>query len=165
MNHAYTIMIVDDIEYSRSLVEAVLLSAGYHIVLANNGEDALTQLSPQIDLLIIDALMPKMSGFQLVEKLRQDKKYKDIPVLMATGLTEKRHLMRAYEIGVDAMITKPFDRITLLMNVRGLTKQRKAYLKATQCKQTIKETLGKLQQEHLSPESQQLIEKILEHIQ
>ena len=161
MSYLYTIMVVDDIEYSRSLVEAVLLSAGYNVLLASSGKEVLERLSPQVDLLIVDALMPIMSGFELVENLKQKKEYEDLPILMATGLSDKKNMIRAYKAGVDGLITKPFDRITLQMNVRGLIKQRKAHIQTTLCRQKVKDVLKKLQKEPLSPASHQLIEETL----
>jgi putative two-component system response regulator len=83
------ILVVDDEPQNIELLEAYLAPQGYEIVKAANGEEALGKISDnQIDLILLDMIMPRMSGLEVLEKLRADKKTRLIPVVMVTALNE-----------------------------------------------------------------------------
>ncbi|MDO9262682.1 MAG: response regulator, partial [Desulfosalsimonadaceae bacterium] len=109
------ILIVDDLPQNIELLEAHLVPQGYEIVKALNGEEALEKLSGnQIDLVLLDVMMPRMSGFEVLEKLRADIKTRFIPVVMITVLNEAEDRVKALAAGCDDFISKPFDRHELL---------------------------------------------------
>ena len=115
------ILVVDDQPQNIELLEAHLVPQGYEIVKAASGEEALEKLSGnQIDLVLLDVMMPRMSGFEVLEKLRADKKTRLIPVVMITVLKETEDRVKALEAGCDDFISKPFDRHELLVRVKSL---------------------------------------------
>src|SRR3989339_729577 len=102
------ILVVDDQIQNIELLEAYLVGQGYEIIRAASGEEALEKLSGnQIDLILLDIMMPKMSGLELLEKLRADEKTRLIPVVMVTVLKETEDKVKALEAGCDDFISKP----------------------------------------------------------
>jgi len=115
------ILAVDDQPQNTELLEAHLVPQGYEVVRAASGEEALKILSEnQIDLVLLDVMMPKMSGFEVLEKIRADKNTRLIPVVMVTVLKETEDRIKALETGCDDFISKPFDRHELLVRVKSL---------------------------------------------
>ena len=115
------ILVVDDQPQNIELLEAHLVPQGYEVVKAASGEEALEKLSGnQIDLVLLDVMMPRMSGFEVLEKLRADKKTRRIPVVMITVLKETEDRVKALEAGCDDFISKPFDKHELLARVKSL---------------------------------------------
>ncbi len=109
-----------------------LLEPEYDVIMARNGEEALQLLDAipplqednpglqDINLIVSDIMMPRMDGFQLVERLKNDDRYRHIPVVMLTARTDMRDKLRALRSGVDDYLTKPFDEEELLTRVRNL---------------------------------------------
>ncbi|MFA6012375.1 MAG: response regulator [Desulfobacteraceae bacterium] len=123
LNGKPVILVVDDTPQNIELLEAHLVPQGYDIVKAASGEEALEILSGnQIDLILLDAMMPNMSGFDVLEKLRSDKKTQLIPVVMITVLNQTDDRIKAIEAGCDDFISKPFDKHELLVRVKSLLK-------------------------------------------
>lgn len=115
------ILVVDDQPKNIELLEAHLVPQGYDILKAENGEEALEKISNnQIDLVLLDVMMPKMSGFEVLEKLRADKKTRLIPVVVITVLKETETRVKALEAGCDDFISKPYDKHELLVRVKSL---------------------------------------------
>lgn len=115
------ILVVDDQLVNTELLEAHLVPQGYEVVKAVSGEEALKILSNnQIDLVLLDVMMPRMSGFEVLEKIRADKKTRLIPVVMVTVLKETEDRVKALEAGCDDFISKPFNRHELLARVKSL---------------------------------------------
>ena len=121
MKDKSVILVVDDQPKNTELLEAHLVPKGYEVVSAASGEEALKMLSGnQIDLVLLDVMMPRMSGFEVLEKIRADKKTRLIPVVMVTVLKETEDRVKALEAGCDDFISKPFDRHELLARVKSL---------------------------------------------
>lgn len=117
------ILVVDDQFQNIELLEAYLEPQGYKIVKASSGEEALGKFSGnQIDLVLLDVMMPGMSGIEVLEKLRADEKTKAVPVIMVTVLKETEDKLKALEAGCDDFISKPFDKIELLARVKSILK-------------------------------------------
>ena len=117
------ILVVDDQFQNIELLEAYLVPQGYEIVKAASGEEALEKLSgDQIDLILLDIMMPKMSGIEVLEKLRADEQTKAIPVVMVTALKETEDKVKALEAGCDDFISKPFGKVELLARVKSILK-------------------------------------------
>lgn len=81
------------------MLERVLTNFGYQTELARDGLEALAKLSLDIDLVLLDAEMPGMDGFELARRIRQNPRYADLPLIMVTGLGEKEDRLRAVEWG------------------------------------------------------------------
>ena len=117
------ILAVDDQVQNIELLEAYLVGQGYEIIKAASGEEALEKLvHNQIDLILLDVMMPKMSGIEVLSRLRADEKTKAIPVVMVTALKETEDKIKALEAGCDDFISKPFDKTELLARVKSMLK-------------------------------------------
>jgi PAS domain S-box-containing protein len=121
------ILIVDDQPQNIELLEAYLAPQDYEIITAANGEEALEKLSGnQIDLMLLDIMMPGMDGFEVTRRVRQDDIHRLLPIILVTALREKEDRVKGIEAGCDDFISKPVDRMELLARVRALLKV-KAY--------------------------------------
>jgi putative two-component system response regulator len=121
------ILVVDDQPQNIELLEAYLVPEGYEILTAANGEEALGKLSGnQIDLILLDVMMPGMDGFEVTRRVRQNDSYRLLPIILVTALRETEDRVKGIEAGCDDFISKPVDKMELLARVRSLVKV-KAY--------------------------------------
>lgn len=119
------ILVVDDVPMNTTLLETILADEGYEALTANDAFEALKIMNREpVDLLLLDAMMPKMNGFELCRALRADPKYKLIPVIMLTALAQKESRIESIESGADDYIIKPFDNKEVLARIRSLLKVR-----------------------------------------
>ncbi len=116
-----TILVVEDNLELQAYIQ-IVLQEHYKVLLAENGQAALDKLAAanQIDLIISDLMMPVMDGYQLLEKLKDDKATQQLPVIMLTARAEKDDRLKALRIGVDDYLTKPFDEEELLARINNL---------------------------------------------
>jgi two-component system chemotaxis sensor kinase CheA len=117
-----SILVVEDSITSRVLLKNILESAGYRVTTAVDGVDAYTALkTATFDLVVSDVEMPRMDGFDLTEKIRADKQYSELPVVLVTALGSREHRERGIEVGANAYIVKSsFDQSNLLQVVGQL---------------------------------------------
>ncbi len=114
-----TIMIVDDDPVYRSLMRPALEEAGYSVIEAVDGDDALRRCADVAPaLVVVDAVMPNIDGFELCRQLRARAATQYLPILMATGLDDPTALTQAYEAGATDFVTKPIDGPILVRRVR-----------------------------------------------
>ncbi len=113
---AKTILIVDDSESIREVVNFTLENAGYNVLVGVDGKDALKYFDGKnvIDLLITDLYMPNMDGIGLIKAVRQDDNYKRIPILFLTTESQREKKMEAKNAGATGWIIKPFVPAKLL---------------------------------------------------
>lgn len=112
---AKTIMIVDDSASFRSVVSIALKGAGYQVVEASDGRDALAKLNGQkVHLIVSDVNMPNMDGISLVREVKQLPNYKFTPILMLTTESQPEKKQAARDAGAKAWLVKPFQPPTLL---------------------------------------------------
>jgi DNA-binding response OmpR family regulator len=119
------ILIADDNAQGVELLEAYLADNDYDIRTAADGEETLAlvrQWHP--DLILLDIMMPKISGFEVCKRLRADPKSRTIAVLMITALDQPSDIDRAVEAGTDDFVTKPINKSELLLRVRSLLRSR-----------------------------------------
>jgi CheY-like chemotaxis protein len=118
----HTVLLAEDNPQHLELLEAYMEEMPeVRVVLARNGQEALTRVqetSP--DLVLLDIMMPKVSGFEVCKRLKSDPKTRDIIVVMVTALNETADIERAAECGTDDYLAKPVDRKALLNLVRNL---------------------------------------------
>ncbi len=120
-----TVMIVDDNPQNVELLQAFLESLPVRIVVASDGVEALQKVAEyDPDLILLDIMMPKMSGFQVCRKLKSDPKTRDIQVLMVTALNELGDIEQASECGTDDFVSKPVNKFELLTRVKSLLRVR-----------------------------------------
>ena len=115
------VLVVDDSDVIRSLISVNLEMEGFEVVTAVDGQDALDKiLEVEPDVMTIDVKMPRLDGFDTVERLRSDPRTRNLKVAMVTACAQEADLRRGREVGVDAYVTKPFDPTTLVRTVRDL---------------------------------------------
>lgn len=115
------ILVVDDEEPIRELVRFYIEKEGFQMVEAGNGVEALEVFeNDYIDLAIIDVMMPKMDGWELVRKMKD---IRDVPVIMLTAMGESKDKLKGFDLGVDDYVTKPFDPDELMARVRTILKR------------------------------------------
>lgn len=106
--HGERVLIVDDIPQNLSLLHDALDEAGYTVLVATNGESAIARaVHAQPDVILLDALMPGMDGFEVARRLKANLSTAGIPIVFMTGLTETEHVVAAFEAGGADYVTKP----------------------------------------------------------
>jgi PAS domain S-box-containing protein len=116
-----TILVVDDSVLSAQLVQTHLERAGYRVMIAHDGQQALDQVKADPpDLIILDIMMPKLDGFAVCEQLKSDSNTWFIPIVLLTALNEPRDRVRGLEAGADDFLSKPFNKEELVARVRSL---------------------------------------------
>ena len=116
-----TVLIVDDNPQNVELLQAFLESLPVRIVTAADGVEALEKVAEHNpDLILLDIMMPRMSGFQVCRKIKSDDRTRDIQVLMVTALNELGDIVQASECGTDDFVSKPVNKFELLTRVKSL---------------------------------------------
>ena len=120
-----TVLIVDDNPQNVELLQAFLESLPVRIITASDGLEALEKVEEHNpDLILLDIMMPRMSGFQVCKKLKTDPETKDIQILMVTALNELGDIEQASESGTDDFVSKPVNKFELLTRVKSLLRVR-----------------------------------------
>ena len=119
------VLIADDNPQGVELLDAYLTGCDYEINTAADGEETLRKVKEwQPDLILLDIMMPKISGFEVCKRLRSDPATRDIAILMITALDQPSDVERAVEAGTDDFLTKPINKSELLLRVRSALKSR-----------------------------------------
>lgn len=119
------ILIADDNIQNCELLEAYLSDEPYDIAMAYDGQEALNKVREfDPDLILLDIMMPKLSGYEVCQRIRKDPATRSIPILMVTALNEMGDIEKAVHAGADDFLTKPINRIELSLRVRSLLKVR-----------------------------------------
>ena len=114
------ILVVDDEKLNVELLEGIL-SENYEVARAYNGKEALLEVEKNPpDLILLDVMMPGMTGYEVCKELKGNKKTLHIPILLITGLTEKTEKVKGFEAGADDFLNKPVDMIELRVRVKSL---------------------------------------------
>jgi CheY-like chemotaxis protein len=120
-----TVLIVDDNPQNVELLQAFLESLPVKLVTASDGVEALKMVAEHSpDLILLDIMMPRMSGFQVCRRIKNDPKTRDIQVLMVTALNELGDIEQATESGTDDFVSKPVNKFELLTRVKSLLRVR-----------------------------------------
>ena len=118
---ARTILVVDDERHIVRLVEVNLTRAGYDVDTAYDGVEALEKVAENLpDMIVLDVMMPRMDGFEVLKHLQSDAKYKDIPVIMLTAKAQDADIFKGWQSGVSSYLTKPFNPKELLVFVERI---------------------------------------------
>ena len=126
MDNPKRILIVDDVEGNRELLESIITSFGHESELAEDGIEALAKIKLDIDLVLLDVQMPGIDGYEVVRRIRRNSGVSDIPIIMVTALTSKEERLRAVEAGANDFITKPIDKIEVRLRMESLLKMKEA---------------------------------------
>ncbi|HCF28992.1 MAG TPA: response regulator [Cyanobacteria bacterium UBA11049] len=116
---AKRILVVDDIEDNLSLLQAILTEEGYEVDITKDGKSALAKIeaSPP-DLVLLDAMMPKMNGYEVTRRIRENKKLPFIPILLITAY-EDANVSQGLDLGANDFIRKPIDFDELMARVKA----------------------------------------------
>jgi two-component system cell cycle response regulator len=118
-----TVLVVDDLEQNVKLLEAKLSNEYYSVITANGGQEALKILEEKdIDVILLDVMMPDMDGFETCEKIKNNIKTSHIPVLMVTALSEVEYRIKGLKTGADEFLTKPINDTALFARVKSLSR-------------------------------------------
>ncbi len=119
------VLIADDIQQNRELLEAYLADEGYEILMASDGQQTMQLVDQhQPDLILLDIMMPRMSGYEVCSQIKGDPARRGILVLMVTALNETGDIEKAVNAGCDDFLTKPVNRLELRTRVRSLLRVR-----------------------------------------
>lgn len=123
---ARRILVVDDDDATRRTLERALRSFGHEVEHARDGVEGLAKLPLDIDLVVLDAAMPGMDGFQVCARMRADTEFIDLPIIMITGMDRREDRLRAVEVGVNDFIAKPFELAELQLRSSWLLRLKEA---------------------------------------
>ncbi|MBW4492472.1 MAG: response regulator [Oscillatoria princeps RMCB-10] len=142
------VLVVDDIEANRDLLGRRLQRQGHTVTLAQDGLQALELIQAQpFDLVLLDIMMPRMNGYQVLEHLKADPALRYIPVIMISAVDDLDSVVKCIELGAEDYLTKPFNpvllkaRINACLEKKRLRDQEQAYLKQLQAEQEKSERL------------------------
>jgi chemosensory pili system protein ChpA (sensor histidine kinase/response regulator) len=115
------VMVVDDSVTMRKVTGRVLERHNFEVVTAKDGIDALERMAERVpDLMLLDIEMPRMDGYELAGAMRSDSRLRDVPIVMITSRTGDKHRQRAFELGVNRYLGKPYQEPELMRNVYEL---------------------------------------------
>ncbi len=121
------ILVVDDEELNIRLVVRTLTHAGYEVVAARNGQDALrTARETSFNLALLDVMLPDIDGFELCQRIRQESNCHRLPVILLTALDSVQERRRGFDSGADDYLSKPFEPEELLKSISATLQQNSA---------------------------------------
>ena len=124
MSRERKILIVDDESNNIMVLKSLLTRMGHEVISADNAIEALNLLDNSFDLILSDVMMPKMDGFEMVERVRNNSDIQGIPIIMVTTLADKASRLKAVEAGANDFITKPVDAGELRVRTNSMLKQK-----------------------------------------
>ena len=124
-NGTPTILVADDEEDLRELVSYRLSRSGYEVVEAVDGQEALelaTERTP--DLMVLDVMMPRLDGYELTRRVREQDSLRSVPVILLTARSQESDVSRGFDVGADDYLKKPFNPDELVARVRAVLGRR-----------------------------------------
>jgi signal transduction histidine kinase/CheY-like chemotaxis protein len=138
----HRILVVDDSPFILELVKDILIREGYEVDRAMNGHEAMLAIGEDPpDLVLLDIIMPEMSGYQVCRLIRSDERLKALPVVMMTAKDTQKDRFWGLEVGADAYITKPIEEQSLLETISSLLKEKREPIKPVSPEELTSETL------------------------
>lgn len=135
----YKILVVDDIPANVLLLKMMLEQSGFGVLTAQGAEEAFSRLEEeQVDLILMDVLMPGVDGFELAKQLKEHSDYQEIPIIFLTALNTSTDVIKGFQLGGDDFISKPFNKEELLVRIRY-------QLNMLEAKRTIKRQTAELE--------------------
>ena len=143
-NAGSLVLIVDDEYIGRETLQSVLEGEGYDLEMAENGFQAIEKAKKLLpDVILLDVMMPGMTGFEVCQRIRSDPQIAEIPIIILTALDDRESLLNALKAGADDFISKPFDRFELRARLLGITRLNR-YQKLLQERAKLREANAQL---------------------
>jgi putative two-component system response regulator len=120
------ILIVDDEEQNRALIGALVRALGYQVETARDGMDAIHKLELDVDAVLLDMSMPRMDGFEVMRRMREQERFRDVPVIAVTMFDSRADRLRALQAGANDFIAKPVERTELMVRLEAQLQLRQA---------------------------------------
>lgn len=138
------VLIVDDDAASRRLLEVRLRPLGWQVEMASDGEEALQKLDAfRPDVILLDYMMPKVSGIEVVRRLKEEERYKGIPVILITARGSQEDKVTGLDAGADDYIVKPFEPFELLARVRSMLRIKQMHDALEEWNRTLEEKVSR----------------------
>ncbi|MEM1056127.1 MAG: response regulator transcription factor [Bacteroidota bacterium] len=118
-----TILVVDDEEDVAEIISHFLREEGYNVLTAHDADEALSKASPDVDAIVLDVMLPGMSGFEIAKRIRGRVETETIPILFLTAKTEESDMLEGLEAGGDTYLTKPVSPQVVLANIRAVLRR------------------------------------------
>ncbi len=115
-------LVVEDNEHVAYMLEFILERAGYDVLVAAHGKDAqaIVREHEDVDVVVLDLMLPYVSGFQLITEMRADPEWQHVPILVLSGKVLEEDIVKAFDLGANDYVTKPFRPEELLARLRRL---------------------------------------------
>lgn len=137
-----TILIVDDSDSNIKLIESLLLMEYYVVIKANNALEALEVLKEhKVDIILLDIMMPGMSGFEACKKIKQNPETTHIPIVIVTAITDGENMLKCLKAGADDFLSKPVNSLALFARIKSLARM-KSVIDELKIRNKINEELG-----------------------
>jgi len=128
MNIQKKILVVDDDKVNLEFFQLMLSKLGFTVEQANDGLDAMGKLKKfHPDLVLLDNVMPRMSGWEFTKNIKADPKYRNIPIIMFSALDDVKDKLAGFELGIDDYITKPFNFAEVLARIKAVLRNRELF--------------------------------------
>jgi two-component system alkaline phosphatase synthesis response regulator PhoP len=121
------ILVVEDEKNIRELIKFNLENAGFEVLTANDGQEALEQLSDEIDLVVLDLMLPQIDGMEVCRRMRGSEELRQIPIIMLTAKGEEVERILGLEMGADDYMTKPFSPRELIARIKAIFRRIKEF--------------------------------------
>ena len=143
------VLVVDDQELNRTLLQFLLQDEGYEVIIATNGQEALERFDEhEIDLVLLDVVMPVMDGFTTAPLLKEKAGALYLPIIFITALEDQASLKRCLEVGGDDFLNKPFDKVILSAKIRAHARIRALALKTLEQNIQLEYHQNQINREH-----------------
>lgn len=139
----YTILVADDDEMIRTLHSEFVRGFGYDVELAADGIEAIAKIGLGVDLVLTDAHMPNLDGFEVARRIRETRSADELPIVMVTSLEAREDRLRAYESGVNDFINKPVDHTELRLRLKWLLELKTAQEDLRRAKENLEGTVAR----------------------
>ena len=124
VNAKHSVLVVEDTDVDRSLIEKTLAREGYQVLIAKNGVEGLEIAKTQKpNAIVLDCEMPLMGGIEMCQRLRADKNLKNIPVIFLTSIDTPKNVVECFEAEATNFLTKPINSRTLIQEVKNVLKE------------------------------------------
>jgi len=144
-----SVLIVDDDKTNRLILSTLIKKLGYTILIAVNGEDAVTVFdSKRADIVLMDVMMPVMNGYDSAVEIKRICGDTFVPIIFLTAITDENALAKCIEYGGDDFITKPYNSIIIKAKIDAMVRVRELYIKLSDSKSELQEHHNRLQLEH-----------------